>query len=54
MAGTAASLFWIALRAVAAPVLAAPVPRRLISEVLLLRREARCARSALAAFVWWP
>jgi len=36
MAGTAASLFWIALCAVAAPVLAALVPRRLISEVVLL------------------
>lgn len=36
MAGTAASLFWIALCAVAAPVLAALVPRRLIPEVALL------------------
>jgi Kef-type K+ transport system membrane component KefB len=36
MAGTAASLFWIALCAVAAPVLVALVPRRLISEVVLL------------------
>ena len=36
MAGTASSLFWIALCAVAAPVLAALVPRRLIPEVALL------------------
>lgn len=35
MAGTAASLFWIALCAVAAPVLAALIPRRLIPEVVL-------------------
>jgi Kef-type K+ transport system membrane component KefB len=36
MAGTAASLFWIALCAVAAPLIAALVPRRLIPEVVLL------------------
>jgi Kef-type K+ transport system membrane component KefB len=36
MAGTAASLFWIALCAVAAPILAALIPRRLIPEVVLL------------------
>jgi Kef-type K+ transport system membrane component KefB len=36
MAGTAASLFWIALCAVIAPLLAGLVPRRLIPEVVLL------------------
>ena len=36
MAGTAASLFWIALCAVAAPLIAALVPRRLIPEVVVL------------------
>lgn len=36
MAGTAASLFWIALCAVVAPLLAGLVPRRLIAEVVLL------------------
>jgi Kef-type K+ transport system membrane component KefB len=36
MPGTAASLFWIALCAVVAPLLAGLVPRRLIPEVVLL------------------
>ncbi|HVD54415.1 MAG TPA: hypothetical protein VNC13_09545 [Propionibacteriaceae bacterium] len=36
MAGTAPSLFWIAVCAVVAPLLAGLLPRRLIPEVVLL------------------
>ena len=36
MEATAASLFWIALCAVVAPLLAGVVPRRLVPEVVLL------------------
>jgi hypothetical protein len=52
MAGTAASLFWIALCAVAAPILAALVPRRLIPEVVLLLGLG--VLTALAVLVWRP